>query len=47
MKPGRRKVAGEMLFVALMPLHPAPSAKMAAPIANRRIFQFNLTECSV
>jgi hypothetical protein len=44
MNPGRRNVAGEMLFEALMPLHPAPSDKMAAPTANRRIFQFNLTE---
>jgi hypothetical protein len=47
MKPGRRKVAGEMLFEALMPLHPAPSDIIATPIASRRIFQFNLTEWSV
>jgi hypothetical protein len=42
--PGSRKSSGETLFEALMPLQPAPRGKAAAPIANRRIFQFNLTE---
>jgi hypothetical protein len=41
--PGNRKVAGETLCVVLMPLHPAPSDKTAPHIANRAIFQFNLT----
>jgi hypothetical protein len=36
-----------MLFDALMPLHPAPSGKIAPQSANRRIFQFNFTEVSL
>jgi len=42
-KPGSRKVAGDTLCVALMPLQPAPSDTMVPPIANTAIFQFNLT----
>jgi hypothetical protein len=47
MKPGRRNVAGEMLFEALMPLHRAASDSRAAQTTNHRIFQFNLTEWPV
>jgi hypothetical protein len=36
-------VAGEILFEALMPLHPAPSNKPLPNVASRTIFQFNLT----
>jgi hypothetical protein len=43
-KPGRKKVAGETLPEALIPLQPAPDSKAkAGMIANRRNFQFNLT----
>jgi hypothetical protein len=41
--PGNRKVAGETLWLVLMPLQPAPSNKSPPLIANRAIFQFNLT----
>jgi hypothetical protein len=36
-------VAGETLFEALMPLHPAASDNIAVQIVQRRIFEFNLT----
>jgi hypothetical protein len=36
-------VAGETLWLVLMPLQPAPSNKSPPLIANRAIFQFNLT----
>ena len=43
--PGSRKSSGEMLLVAFMPLHPAPNInKTVAAIANRRVFQLNLTK---
>jgi hypothetical protein len=38
-----RNVAGETLLVALMPLHPAASNKTVPHIANRAVFQSNLT----
>ena len=41
--PGNKKEAGETLWEVLTPLHPAPSDKTAPHIANRAIFQFNLT----
>jgi hypothetical protein len=41
--PGIRKSIGDTLFEALMPLHPAPSTRTLAPIANRAVFQSNLT----
>jgi hypothetical protein len=41
--PGRRKVAADKLFVALMPVHTAPNNKPLPHIASRTIFQFNLT----
>jgi hypothetical protein len=42
--PGNRNVAGEMLLLILMPLHPAPASKTTTgQIASRRIFRCNLT----
>lgn len=42
--PGRKKLAGEMLLLAVRPPHPATVANSSARAASRRIFQFNLTE---
>jgi len=44
--PGKRKLAGETLWLALMPPQPAPPVALATSIANHRIFHFNLT-CGV
>jgi tetratricopeptide (TPR) repeat protein len=41
-KPGKRKLAGEILCDALMPLQPTTSSE-AASIANRRNLPFNIT----
>lgn len=43
MKPGRRKVAGDMLLEARIPLQPAPSASKATRTAARNHFQFHFT----
>jgi len=37
--PGRKNEAGEMLWLALIPLHPAPNARRAAQATNRQDFQ--------
>jgi hypothetical protein len=36
-------VAGETLWLVLMPLQPAPNNKRLPLIANLAIFQFNIT----
>lgn len=41
--PGRKKLAGEMLWLVLMPPQPAPKNASAARIAKHRKFPFNLT----
>jgi hypothetical protein len=41
--PGSRKSSGDTLLLALMPLHPAPSARTLAQVANCAVFQSNLT----
>jgi len=41
--PGRKKLAGETLWLALMPLQPAPASGSAASRVKRRKFQLNLT----
>ena len=43
MRPGNRKVAGEMLFEAFIPLQPAASNTKLPHTVSRTIFQFNLT----
>jgi hypothetical protein len=44
MMPGSRKVAGDTLWLALMPLQPIPASdNNVAASVSRRIFQFNLT----
>ena len=42
--PGRRKVAGDTLCDAFMPLHPASNSATTGIHASRRTFQFSLTE---
>src|SRR5438045_3654581 len=42
--PGRRKVAGDTLWDAFMPLHPATNNATAGIPASRRTFQFSITE---
>ena len=42
--PGRKKLAGEILWLALMPPQPAPKSAVAA--SNAIHFQLNLT-CAV
>jgi hypothetical protein len=42
-KPGKKKVAGETLLLALMPLQPALANASARSIASSVILQFNLT----
>lgn len=42
--PGSRKVAGDTLCVALMPLQPAPNKIIAGMQSIRNTFLFNLTE---
>ena len=44
---GRKKVAGEMLCLVLIPPQPAPIARRGEMIANRRKFQCNLTFASI
>ena len=41
--PGRKKLAGETLWLALMPLQPAPASGSAANRDSHRNFQLNLT----
>ena len=41
--PGRKKLAGETLLLALMPPHPAPAPASARSIASSPNLQFNLT----
>jgi hypothetical protein len=41
--PGMKNEAGEILPLALMPEHPAPSNAPKASIASQDQFQFNLT----
>jgi len=41
--PGNKKVAGETLRDALMPLQPVPINAKTGMIANLRIFQLNRT----
>ena len=41
--PGKKKSSGETLWLALTPLQPAANNPIAARIANRNKFQFNLT----
>jgi hypothetical protein len=41
--PGRKKLAGETLWLALMPPHPAPKSASTAGIASHRNLHFNLT----
>jgi hypothetical protein len=41
--PGRKKLAGETLWLALMPPQPAPMSASAAGIASHRNLHFNLT----
>ena len=43
MIPGRKKVAGETLWLALMPPQPASKNASAAGIASHRNLHFNLT----
>lgn len=42
-RPGRKKLAGEMLSLALMPLHPAPRSASATGIASHKKILINLT----
>ncbi len=46
MIPGRKKLAGETVWLALMPLHPVPASDNAASRVRHGKFQFNLT-CGV
>ncbi len=41
--PGKKKSRGETLLLALMPLQPAANNAIAASIASRSKFRFNLT----
>jgi hypothetical protein len=41
--PGMKKSMGETLWLELMPLQPAANNPIAASIASRSKFQFNLT----
>ena len=41
--PGRKKLAGETLWLALMPAHPALKSTTAASIAKDMKLHFNLT----
>jgi hypothetical protein len=41
--PGRKKLAGETLWLELIPLQPAAAIGRANNMASRRKFQFNLT----
>lgn len=43
MIPGKKKLAGETLWLALMPPQPALKSASAAGIANQIKFHFNLT----
>jgi len=47
MRPGRRKVAGEMLFDARMPLQPALNAITTSKLATRNHFQFHFTRGTI
>ena len=47
MNPGRRKVAGETLCEALIPLHPVPTSDSAGMIVSQRSFQFKLIRASI
>jgi hypothetical protein len=42
-RPGRKKVAGETLWLALMPEHPVLASTSVASTAKPRKLQFNLT----
>jgi hypothetical protein len=46
MSPGRKKLAGDTLLLALMPPQPPLQKNNGTRIASRRKFQFNLT-CQV
>jgi hypothetical protein len=41
--PGRKKLAGETLWVELTPAQPAPKSASTAGIAKQRNLHFNLT----
>jgi hypothetical protein len=41
--PGKKKLAGETVWLALMPLQPAQANASARSIATSMILQFNLT----
>ena len=43
MMPGRKKLAGDTVWLALMPPQPATSSGNAATNASHRKFQINLT----
>jgi len=45
--PGRKKLAGEMDWLALMPPQPAPKSPIAAKTASPIKFQFNFTMFSI
>jgi len=46
-RPGKKKVAGEMLLLALMPLQPAQMTSANKQNVNRRFFEFSITEFQV
>jgi hypothetical protein len=45
--PGIKKSIGEMLFEALMPVHPVAKSSKPAPAANREDFRIDVTEAGV
>ena len=45
--PGRKKLAGETLWLVLMPLQPALDNAVTASTVNNMKFQFNFTVRSI